>query len=76
MQLQFFQYFNLYIDCTIDVLPLRPADGARVIDGKKHAHKTAFQEGQSLYIRREKGYEQQFRLNVRIRFQLGLKLQL
>ncbi|XP_036340398.1 UPF0428 protein CG16865-like [Rhagoletis pomonella] len=55
---------TLIIDCRIDILPLRPVDGARVIDGKQHAHKLAFHGGQSLYIKRDKGYERQYRLNI------------
>ncbi|KAL5280741.1 CXorf56 family protein [Megaselia abdita] len=40
----------LILDCDIDRLPMRPADKARVIDGKRNAHKLTFDKGQTFYI--------------------------
>ncbi|KAM7354376.1 STING ER exit protein [Cochliomyia hominivorax] len=56
----------LILDCSIEKLPLRRTDGARVIDGKYHAHKLTYQEGETVYIRRkEKGIEKQYRFNCK-----------
>lgn len=50
------------LDRTIDKLPLRERDGARVIDGSKHAHKITPIFDEIVYIKRaEKGIEKQFR---------------
>uniref|UniRef100_A0A1B0ACE5 STING ER exit protein n=1 Tax=Glossina pallidipes TaxID=7398 RepID=A0A1B0ACE5_GLOPL len=56
----------LILDCNIEKLPLRRTDGARVIDGKIHAHKLTYQEGETVYIRRKaKGIEKQLRYNCK-----------
>ncbi|KAI8117606.1 UPF0428 protein [Lucilia cuprina] len=56
----------LILDCSIEKLPLRRTDGARVIDGKHHAHKLTYQDGEIIYIRRkEKGIEKQYRYNCK-----------
>lgn len=51
----------LVIDTSIEKLPLRPVDKARVIDNTKHAHKITAQDDETVYIRREKGVEKQYR---------------
>lgn len=52
----------LVIDKSIDNLPLRPEDRARVIDPSKHAHKiSATEVDETVYIRRKGGIERQFR---------------
>ncbi|XP_075151285.1 STING ER exit protein [Haematobia irritans] len=56
----------LILDCTLEKLPLRRTDGARVIDGRKHAHKLTYHDGDIVYIkRREKGIEKQYRFNCK-----------
>lgn len=55
---------SITADCCIDKLPLRRTDGARVIDGTNHAHKITCDTGETLYIRRDKGIEKQFRYKV------------
>lgn len=37
-------------DSDIEKLPMRPLDKARVIDGKRNAHKLTFDKGQTFYI--------------------------
>lgn len=56
----------LIIDCTLDQLPLREVDNARVIDANDHANKLTFNPAPKLiYIRRkEKGIEKQYRYTV------------
>lgn len=50
------------LDRTLDKLPLRERDGARVIDGSKHTHKITPIFDEIVYIRRPgKGIEKQFR---------------
>lgn len=56
---------SLILDCTIDRLPLRPTDGARVIDGSKHAHKITSDPDETVYLKREKGIERQYRLKCK-----------
>jgi hypothetical protein len=51
----------LVIDTPIHKLPLRPTDGARVIDNTKHAHKITSQDDEIVHISREKGIEKQYR---------------
>ena len=56
----------LIIDCSIDKLPMRKRDNARVIDSKKHAHKlTCDKEQDPVYIKREDGVEKQYRKKCR-----------
>ncbi|KAH9360298.1 hypothetical protein HPB48_005750 [Haemaphysalis longicornis] len=38
--------------CAIEKLPLRPWDGARVIDGAKHAHKLSYSPDEVVHIKR------------------------
>eukprot|EP00088_Acartia_fossae_P035798 TRINITY_DN3691_c1_g1_i1.p1 TRINITY_DN3691_c1_g1~~TRINITY_DN3691_c1_g1_i1.p1 ORF type:complete len:226 (-),score=48.21 TRINITY_DN3691_c1_g1_i1:267-944(-) len=49
------------LDRKLDALPLRPGDGARVIDGKKHAHKIKLEYDETVYIKKSRGIEKQFR---------------
>jgi len=49
------------LDCELDQLPLRPEDNARVIDGRKHAHKLSCEDGDEVYLKRLKGLELQYR---------------
>jgi len=49
------------LDRSIEKLPLRPRDGARVIDGKKHAHKIKLEFDEIVYIKRKEGVEKQHR---------------
>ncbi|CAK1546608.1 unnamed protein product [Leptosia nina] len=56
---------SLILDCTLDRLPLRPTDGARVIDGSKHAHKITSDPDETVYLKREKGIERQYRLKCK-----------
>ena len=48
-------------DCAVEKLPLRKLDHARVIDGNKHAYKINTTEGETVYLKRAKGIERQFR---------------
>lgn len=40
------------LDCAIERLPVRPRDGARVIDGSKHAHKLSCDQDEIVYLKR------------------------
>lgn len=51
----------LILDTTLENLPLRRIDHARVIDSKIHAYKLSCTEGDEVFLRREKGVERQFR---------------
>ncbi|XP_070532746.1 STING ER exit protein-like [Ptychodera flava] len=51
----------LILDCTIDKLPLRKRDGARVIDGSKHAHKLTCEADETIHLKRPDGIERQYR---------------
>lgn len=63
---------SLILDCAIEKLPLRPVDGARVIDGAIHAHKPKMESGVTVFIKRDgKGIEKQHRFNC-IRCKLPL----
>jgi len=52
---------SLILDCNLDKLPLRKRDGARVIDGSKHAHKMTCDNDETVYLKRTEGIEKQFR---------------
>uniref|UniRef100_A0A1B0CFN4 STING ER exit protein n=1 Tax=Lutzomyia longipalpis TaxID=7200 RepID=A0A1B0CFN4_LUTLO len=56
---------SLILDCNIEKLPLRQADGARVIDGAYHAHKITSIPDETTFIRRAKGIEKQFRMKCK-----------
>lgn len=49
------------IDCTMEKLPLRRRDGARVIDGSRHAHRLVCDPDETVFIRRPGGIEKQTR---------------
>jgi hypothetical protein len=51
----------LILDTTLEHLPLRRLDHARVIDAKEHAHRLSCVEGDEVFLKREKGAERQFR---------------
>ncbi|KXJ11939.1 UPF0428 protein CXorf56 [Exaiptasia diaphana] len=51
----------MILDCTIDKLPLRKLDNARVIDASKHAFKLNSVDGDVVFLRRKGGVERQFR---------------
>ena len=48
----------------LERLPLRKKDGARVIDGAKHAHKEKLDFDEVVYIKRAEGIEKQYRLVI------------
>ncbi|EDW13490.1 STING ER exit protein [Drosophila mojavensis] len=58
---------SLILDCTLEQLPLREADNARVIDANEHANKLTYNPApKMIYIRRKgKGIEKQYRYNCR-----------
>lgn len=45
----------------MEKLPLRKRDGARVIDGSRHAHRLVCDPDETVFIRRAEGIEKQFR---------------
>ena len=47
----------------LERLPLRKKDGARVIDGAKHAHKEKLDFDEVVYIKRAEGIEKQYRFD-------------
>ncbi|XP_037084629.1 UPF0428 protein CXorf56 homolog [Pollicipes pollicipes] len=49
------------LDRPLEKLPLRARDGARVIDGSKHAHKLTCVDDEVVHLRREGGIEKQHR---------------
>jgi len=49
------------LDRKVEALPLRTKDGARVIDGSKHAHKLKLLFDEIVYIKRPEGVEKQHR---------------
>lgn len=56
---------TLILDCAIEKLPLRKRDGARVIDGSKHAHKMTYDNDETVYIKRQDGIERQIRMRCK-----------
>ncbi|XP_064542183.1 STING ER exit protein [Drosophila montana] len=58
---------SLILDCTLEQLPLREADNARVIDANEHANKLTYNPApRMIYIRRKgKGIEKQYRYSCR-----------
>ncbi|EEB17131.1 conserved hypothetical protein [Pediculus humanus corporis] len=57
--------FCKFIDCSVEKLPLRKRDGARVIDGSKHAHKVTCDSDENVYIKRPEGIEKQYRMKCK-----------
>lgn len=53
------------LDCSIEKLPLRKKDGARVIDSTYHAHKITCESDETIYVRRDVGIEKQYRFKVK-----------
>ncbi|XP_038063618.1 UPF0428 protein CXorf56 homolog [Patiria miniata] len=51
----------LIIDCSMEKLPLRKTDNARVIDSAKHVHKLTCDADETIHLRRPGGIEKQFR---------------
>lgn len=49
----------------MEKLPLRKRDGARVIDGSKHAHKMTFDTDEPVFIKRQDGIERQYRMRCK-----------
>ncbi|KAM8715187.1 hypothetical protein ACLKA7_002263 [Drosophila subpalustris] len=58
---------SLILDCTLDQLPLREVDNARVIDANDHANKLTFNPApKMIYIcRKGRGIEKQYRYKCR-----------
>lgn len=52
-------------DCALEKLPLRKRDGARVIDGSKHANKMTYDQDETVYLKRQEGVEKQHRLKCK-----------
>lgn len=53
------------MDVSIEKLPLRPTDGARVLDKSRNAHKTTCDPGETIFIKRAEGIEKQHRLKCK-----------
>ncbi|KAG0730147.1 UPF0428 protein CXorf56 [Chionoecetes opilio] len=51
----------LILDCSLEKLPLRKRDGARVIDGSRHAHRLVCDPEETVHIKRTGGVEKQHR---------------
>jgi len=49
----------------LEKLPLRKRDGARVIDGSKHANKMTYDQDETVYLKRQEGVEKQNRLKCK-----------
>ncbi|CAI6342651.1 unnamed protein product [Macrosiphum euphorbiae] len=56
---------TLILDCALEKLPLRKRDGARVIDGSKHANKMTYDQDETVYLKRQEGVEKQHRLKCK-----------
>jgi len=56
---------NNYLDCALEKLPLRKRDGARVVDGSKHANKMTYDQDEIVYLKRQEGIEKQHRLKCK-----------
>ena len=54
-------YIPNFFSRQLERLPLRKKDGARVIDGAKHAHKEKLDFDEVVYIKRAEGIEKQYR---------------
>lgn len=56
---------SLILDCSLEVLPLRSKDGARVIDGSKHTYRitasSVEKDNEVVQIKRPEGIEKQHR---------------
>jgi hypothetical protein len=54
----------LILNCTLEKLPLRERDNARVVDGAHHAHRLSVRppsEDEVVYLKRPQGLERQYR---------------
>lgn len=51
----------MFVDCSLEKLPLRKKDGARVIDSAHRAQKITCDPDETIYVRRDVGYEKQYR---------------
>lgn len=60
-----FVIFSLISDCALEKLPLRKRDGARVIDGSKHANKMTYDQDEIVHLKRQEGIEKQHRLKCK-----------
>jgi len=65
----------LFVDCSLENLPLRKRDGARVIDGSKHAHKISSDPDETVFLKRADGIEKQHRLKCK-RYHIAFESQL
>lgn len=61
MTKEYYYYLFVVLDCALEKLPLRKRDGARVVDGSKHANKTTCDPDEIIYLKRQDGIEKQHR---------------